>query len=144
MNKIVLSCVSLLLIGCTQPSQQTLSSSNIIVGTEPGEFTGCLKESTRELRIKCFNKNAIYIALTETKGSSEKEKTISLNKKKKLIIIADVWNVAIPINTSSTPSNITPNKDYRVIEIDINKIIDNRVVIYDKNGKVLFVLNIIK
>ena len=40
MNKIVLSCVSLILIGCTQPSQPTLSSTNIIVGTEPGEFTG--------------------------------------------------------------------------------------------------------
>ena len=153
MNKIVLSCVSLLLVGCmksTQPTKVHISS------TEPDEFpivnrekfTCLFEKMTIKERIKCLkdpsSKIIGYLALAEIKGGTTKEQTIHLNGEKKLIILVDVWNVAIPINTASTPSRITSNKDYRVIEIDVSNIVNNKVVIFDNNHKLLMVLNIIK
>ena len=153
MNKIILSCVSLLLVGCMQSTQPTKVR---ISSTEPDEFpivnrekfTCLFEKMTLEKRIKCLkdpsSKIIDYLALAETKGSTNKEQTVHLNGEKKLIILVDVWNVAIPIKIAPTPNSITPNKDYRVIEIDVSNIVNNKVVIYDNNHKLLMVLNIIK
>ena len=171
MNKIVLSCVAIFFVGCTQPNPSTktikkiepnkspeIKKSTLISTTkEPDEFPivtnpefNCLfTKKTEEEKVKCLQKPfgikiIGYYALLETKGKNKKEQIIYLNGEKYLYILVNTWNVALPIKTSIEKNKILPKGDNRVIQINIDEIIDNKIEIFDGNGEKIKVIKIIR
>ena len=155
MKKIVLTYLALLLVGCKEPTPLTKITTDTT--KEPDEFPIvnnrefiCLfeKKSPQE-RIKCLNKPSSikvigYYALAETKGGNNKEQIIHLNGEKTLYILVNTWNVVKPIKLSiSSKTMSTHDKNNQILQIDVDKIINNRIEIFDNNNKTIKVIKII-
>ena len=166
MNKILLSCVTLLFVGCvdtnnvTHSNQHNKISMHTTNGTEGDGHTETLNNKTycnllklpTSQYIKCTKNRTLqyanlgYIGLS--KGSKDITiRTIHIDKEaQKLILLIDVWNVSLPLKVFNMPIKIrtTDKTNYKILEININDIKNNRVVIKDNNNQKLMILNIIR
>ena len=164
MNKIILTCVSLLFIGCVHSNEAKSTNQYKTVkystnGTEGDGHTETFNNKTycnilklpTSQYIKCRKNHTLQYASLEplrlNKSSQDvKRKTIHITTgTQKLILLADVWQVSLPLKTTNTRITTRPSDkiDYKIIEINIADIKNNKIVIMDNNSQILMIVTIV-